>query len=171
MSPEIKLDLYEITTASQTGLLRVTESMKQNKEWNHGYKGTLEDKISKSISGAMAEIALCIYLKIPFEFHTNVGAAPDVKYKNYNIQVRSQTVKKNNNNSLIIRPGGVKPNEIYVFVLSEAPKFTIKGFINSSAVIGKDDYLTDFNLARPKVWAVPLKILSPILLLKDGVWN
>jgi len=108
---------------------------------------------------------------VPFEFHTNVGSQPDVKYKNYKIQVRSQTVKKNNNNSLIIRPKGVKPNEIYVFILSEAPKFIIKGFINSSAVIGKDNYLTDFNLARPKVWAVPLNILSPILLLKDGAWN
>ena len=54
MSPEIELDLYEITTAAQTGLLRVTESMKQKQEWWHGYKGTLEDKIAKSISGAMA---------------------------------------------------------------------------------------------------------------------
>jgi len=171
MSPEIELDLYEITTAAQTGLLRVTESIKLNQDWGHKYSGTLEDKISKSISGAMAEISLCKYFGIPFEFHTNVGSAPDVKYKNYNIQVRSQTVKKNNNNSLIIRPNGVKPNEIYVFILSEAPKFTIKGFINSSAVIGKDNYLTDFNLARPKVWSVPLDILSPILLLKDGAWN
>jgi len=171
MSPEIKLDLYEITTAAQTGLLRVTESIKLNQDWGHKYSGTLEDKISKSISGAMAEISLCKYFGIPFEFHTNVGSAPDVKYKNYNIQVRSQTVKKNNNNSLIIRPNGVKPNEIYVFILSEAPKFTIKGFINSSAVIGKDNFLTDFNLARPKVWAVPLNILSPILLLKDGACN
>jgi len=171
MSPEIELDLYEITTAAQTGLLRVTESIKLNQDWGHKYSGTLEDKISKSISGAMAEIALCKYFGIPFKFHTNVGSAPDVKYKNYNIQVRSQTVKKNNNNSLIIRPQGVKPNEIYVFILSEAPKFTIKGFINSSAVIGKDNFLTDFNLARPKVWAVPLNILSPILLLKDGACN
>ncbi len=171
MSPEIELDLYEITTAAQTGLLRVTESIKLNQDWGHKYSGTLEDKISKSISGAMAEISLCKYFGIPFEFHTNVGSAPDVKYKNYNIQVRSQTVKKNNNNSLIIRPQGVKPNEIYVFILSEAPKFTIKGFINSSAVIGKDNFLTDFNLARPKVWAVPLNILSPILLLKDGACN
>ena len=171
MSPEIELDLYEMTTAAQTGLLRVTESIKQNQEWWHGYKGTLEDKISKSISGAMAEISLCKYLGVPFEFHTNVGSAPDVKYKNYKIQVRSQTLKKNNNNSLIIRPKGVKPNEIYVFILSEAPKFTIKGFINSSAVMGKEDYLTDFNLARPKVWAVPLKILNPIILLKDESLN
>ena len=171
MNPEIELDLYEMTTAAQTGLLRVTESIKQKQEWWHGYKGTLEDKISKSISGAMAEISLCKYFGIPFEFHTNVGSQADVKYKNYKIQVRSQTPKRNNNNSLIIRPNGVKPNEIYVFILSEAPKFIIKGFINSSAVIGKDNYLTDFNLARPKVWAVPLKILSPILLLKDGAWN
>jgi len=171
MNPEIELDLYEITTAAQTGLLRVTESIKLNQDWGHKYSGTLEDKISKSISGAMAEIALCKYFGIPFKFHTNVGSAPDVKYKNYNIQVRSQTVKKNNNNSLIIRPNGVKPNEIYVFILSEAPKFTIKGFINSSAVIGKDNYLTDFNLARPKVWSVPLKILNPIMLLKDEGLN
>ena len=49
MNPEIELDLYEMTTAAQTGLLRVTESIKQNQEWWHGYKGTLEDKISKSI--------------------------------------------------------------------------------------------------------------------------
>ena len=54
MNPEIELDLYEMTTAAQTGLLRVTESIKQKQEWWHGYKGTLEDKISKSISGAMA---------------------------------------------------------------------------------------------------------------------
>ena len=171
MNPEIELDLYEMTTAAQTGLLRVTESIKLNQNWGHDYKGTLEDKISKSISGAMAEQSLCKYLDIPYEFHTNVGSVPDVKYKEYNIQVRSQTPKRNNKNSLIIRPKGVKPNEIYVFILSKAPKFIIKGFINSSAVIGKENYLTDFNLARPKVWSVPLEILSPILLLKDGVCN
>ena len=91
INPTIELDLYEITTAAQTGLLRVTESIKQKQEWWHGYKGTLEDKISKSISGAMAEQSLCKYLKIPYEFHTNVGSAPDVKYKDYKIQVRSQT--------------------------------------------------------------------------------
>ena len=171
INPTIELDLYEMTTAAQTGLLRVTESIKQKQEWWHGYKGTLEDKISKSISGAMAEQSLCKYLDIPYEFHTNVGSVPDVKYKKYNIQVRSQTPKRNNKNSLIIRPKGVKPNEIYVFILSEAPKFIIKGFINSSAVIGKENYLTDFNLARPKVWSVPLEILNPIMLLKDEGLN
>lgn len=168
---EVELNLYEITTASQTGLLRVTESMALEEEWHHGYKGTLEDKISKSISGAMAEIALCKFLEIPYEFHCNVGGKPDVKYQDYNIQVRSQIEKKNNNNSLIIRPQGVKPNQIYVFVLSKAPKFIIKGFISSNVVIGKEKYLTNFGLDRPKCWSVPLEILTPIFLLKDGNWN
>ena len=65
MNPEIELDLYEMTTAAQTGLLRVTESIKLNQDWGYDYKGTLEDKISKSISGAMAEQSLCKYLDIP----------------------------------------------------------------------------------------------------------
>jgi len=57
-----------MTTAAQTGLLRVTESIKLNQEWWHGYKGTLEDKISKSISGAMAEISFANILECHLNF-------------------------------------------------------------------------------------------------------
>ena len=50
-------------------------------------------------------------------------------------------------------------------------RFLIVNLIILGLGYGQSNYLTDFNLARPKGWAVPLNILSPILLLKDGVWN
>jgi len=165
---EVELDLYEMTTAANTGLLRVFESIKHNQSWGYNYSGSLTDQMTKSISGCLAEVAVAKYLKIPFEYHCNVGGVPDIIYKDLKIQVRSQLPKKNN--SLIIRPKAAT-NEIYVYVLDRAPKFIIKGFINSSVVLGKDKYLTDFGLDRPKCFSIPLQILTPIFLLKDSNWN
>ena len=96
--------------------------------------------------------------------------APDILFKDLKIQVRSQTPKRNNRNSLIIRTSA-KPKEIYIYVEDHAPKFIIKGFVNSSAILGTKEYLTDFNLKRPKCHSIPIEQLTPIFLLKDGGWN
>ena len=49
--------------------------------------------------------------------------------------------------------------------------FQIKGFINSSAILGTTKFLTDFGLKRPKTHAIPIEQLTPIFLLKDGNYN
>ena len=86
------------------------------------------------------------------------------------LQVRSQLPKKNN--SLIIRPKGSKPNEIYILVIDKAPIFEIHGFINSTHVLGTNRFLTDFGITdRPKVHSLGLDTLTPIKFLKDGAWN
>ena len=114
---EVKLDLYDIMAASQTGLLRVFESLRLKQDWGHNYKGSVNDQISKSISGACAELAVCRYLETEFNFHVNHGGKADIIWHDIHLQVRSQLPKKNN--SLIIRPKGSKPNEIYILVIDK----------------------------------------------------
>ena len=167
---EIKLDLYDIMAASQTGLLRVFESLRLKQDWGHNYKGSVNDQISKSISGACAELAVCRYLEPEFNFHVNHGGKADIIWHDVHLQVRSQLPKKNN--SLIIRPKGSKPNEIYILVIDKAPIFEIHGFINSTHVLGTNRFLTDFGITdRPKVHSLGLDTLTPIKFLKDGAWN
>ena len=167
---EVDLSLYEMQSAAHLGILRCLESKKLGQEWVHGLKTSLNDMFAKSISGSMAEMAVCKFLNIPFTFTCNVGSAPDILFKDLKIQVRSQTPKRNNRNSLIIRTSA-KPKEIYIYVEDHAPKFIIKGFVNSSAILGTKEYLTDFNLKRPKCHSIPIEQLTPIFLLKDGGWN
>jgi len=167
---EVELDLYEMQSAAHLGILRCLEDIKYKQEWGYGLKASLNEKFAKSISGAMGEMAVCKFLEIPFTFSCNVGGVPDIIYKDLKIQVRSQTPKKNNRNSLILRPTA-KPSEYYVYVEDHAPLFLIKGFINSSAVLGTTKFLTDFGLQRPKTHSIPIEQLTPIFLLKDGSYN
>ena len=167
---EVKLDLYDLMAASQTGLLRVFESLRLKQSWGHNYKGTVNDQIAKSISGACAELAVCRYLNTAFNFHVNHGANPDVMFGSVRCQVRSQLPKKHN--SLIIRPKGSKAGEMYILVIDKSPTFEIKGFVNSSYVLNTTKYLTDFGITdRPEVHSVPIDKLTPINFLKDGAWN
>jgi len=166
----ITLDLYEMQSAAHLGILRCLESEKYQEKWGYNYKGSLNDQMAKSISGAMGEVAVSKFLNIKFQYHCNVGGVPDLIFKDLKLQVRTQTKKVRNLNSLIIRPKA-KKNELYIFVQDEAPKFQIKGFINSSTILGDNKYLTDFGLARPPCYSIPIEQLTPIFLLKDGSWN
>ena len=167
---EVKLDLYEMQSSAHLGILRCLESVRLKQDWGHGFKSTLNEKFARSISGAMSEMSVCKFLEIPFTFSCNVGSVPDIIYKDLNNQVRSQIPKKNNRNSLILRPTA-KPKEIYIYVEDHAPLFLIKGFINSSAVLGTTKFLTDFGLKRPRTHSIPIEQLTPIFLLKDGSYN
>ena len=40
---EIKLDLYDLFAASQTGLTRVFESLRLKQDWGYNYKGSVND--------------------------------------------------------------------------------------------------------------------------------
>lgn len=163
---QIKLDEYEILAAGTTALLRITESMRQNIEWGHGYKGTFGDKVAKSLSGTLAELAVAKCLKVHFNYHVNNFKGADLYFKNQRVQVRCQVPKPNN--SLIIRQDS-SANELYVLVIDRCPLFNIIGFVNSSDVIGKVEYLTDFNKPdRPKVYSVPFFELIPIDSLING---
>jgi len=166
----ITLDLYEMQSAAHLGILRCLESKKHKEEWGYNYKGSLNDQISKSISGSMGEVALAKFLKIKFEYHCNVGGVPDLIFKDLRLQVRTQLEKPNNKNSLIIRPKA-KPGEIYILIIDKAPDFEILGFVNSSYVLGQDRFKTDFGLARPPCYSIPPEKLTPINLLKDSSWN
>ena len=168
MSDNITLDLYELHSASHLGILRCLESIKYNEKWGYNYKGSLNDQMAKSISGACGEKAIAKFLGIKFEYHCNVGGVPDLIYKDLKVQVRTQLPK--NNNSLIIRP---KANcgELYALVIDEAPIFKILGFVNSTHVLGTEKFLTNFGLDRPACHSVPPEKLTPIFLLKNGQWN
>jgi hypothetical protein len=163
---QIKLDEYEILAAGTTALLRITESMRQNIEWGHGYKGTFGDKVAKSLSGTLAELAVAKCLKVHFNYHVNNFKGADLYFQNQRVQVRCQVPKENN--FLIIRQDS-SANELYVLVIDRCPLFNIIGFVNSSDVIGKTEYLTDFGFSnRPKVYSVPFFDLIPIENIFNG---
>jgi hypothetical protein len=165
---EVTLDLYEMQSASHLGILRCLESKKHKESWGYNYKGSLNDQMAKSISGAMGEVAASKFLNIKFEYHANVGGVPDLIFKDLRLQVRTQIPK--NNNSLIIRPKA-KPDEFYILVIDEAPKFKILGFVNSTYVLGQEQWKTTFGLDRPFCYSIPPEKLTPINLLKDSTWN
>ena len=102
----ITLDLYEMQSAAHLGILRCLESEKYQEKWGYNYKGSLNDQMAKSISGAMGEVALAKFLKIKFEYHCNVGGVPDLIFKDLRLQIRTQLTKSNNKNSLIKRTKG-----------------------------------------------------------------
>lgn len=168
MNNEVNLDLYEMQSASHLGILRCLESKKHKENWGYNYKGSLNDQMAKSISGAMGEVAASKFLGIKFEFHANVGGVPDLVFKDLKLQVRTQIPK--NNNSLIIRPKA-KQDEFYILVIDEAPKFKILGFVNSTYVLGQEQWKTTFGLDRPFCYSIPPEKLTPINLLKDSTWN
>ena len=170
MNNEVELDLYELQSSAHLGILRCLESIKHKEKWGYNYKGSLNDQIAKSISGAMGEVAVAKFLNTKFEYHANVGGVPDLIFKDLRLQVRTQLEKPNNKNSLIIRPKA-KPGELYILVIDEAPNFKILGFVNSSYVLGQDRFKTDFGLARPPCYSIPPDKLTPINLLKDSSWN
>ena len=165
---EITLDLYEMQSAAHLGILRCLESKKHKENWGYNYKGSLNDQMAKSISGAMGEVAASKFLGIKFEYHCNVGNVPDLIFKDLRLQVRTQIPK--NNNSLIIRPKA-KQDEFYILVIDEAPKFKILGFVNSTYVLGQEQWKTTFGLDRPFCYSIPPEKLTPINLLKDSTWN
>ena len=168
MNNEVNLDLYEMQSAAHLGILRCLESKKHKESWGYNYKGSLNDQMAKSISGAMGEVAASKFLGIKFEFHANVGGVPDLVFKDLKLQVRTQIPK--NNNSLIIRPKA-KQDEFYILVIDEAPKFKILGFVNSTYVLGQEQWKTTFGLDRPFCYSIPPEKLTPINLLKDSTWN
>ena len=100
-SDKVTLDLYEMQSAAHLGILRCLESIKHKEKWGYGYKGSLNDQFAKSISGAMGEVATAKFLKIKFEYHCNVGGVPDLIYKDLRLQVKTQTIKVRNLNSLL----------------------------------------------------------------------
>jgi len=168
---EVELDLYEMQSASHLGILRCLESIKYKENWGYNYQGTLNDKMAKSISGSLGESAVAKFLNIKFSFTCNHGGKADLIFKDLKIQVRTQLQKPNNKNSLIIRPSTAKQNEIYTLVIDQAPKFILSGFINSSTVLDKKEYLTDFGNNRPPCISIKPEMLTPIFLLKDGSYN
>tara|TARA_R100000501_G_C2564809_1_gene74022 strand:- start:156 stop:665 length:510 start_codon:yes stop_codon:yes gene_type:complete len=167
---EVELDLYELQSAAHLGILRCLETLKHKESWGYGYKGTFNDQIADSISGAMGESAVAKFLNIKFTFTCNHGIEADLIFKDLKLQVRTQRPKKNNRNSLILRPTA-KQKEIYIYVEDHAPVFRIYGFINSSTILGTTKFLTDFGLKRPKTHSIPIEQLTPIFLLKDGSYN
>ena len=82
MNNEVTLDLYEMQSASHLGILRCLESKKHKESWGYNYKGSLNDQMAKSISGAMGEVATAKFLDCSkFEYHCNVGGVPDLIFK------------------------------------------------------------------------------------------
>ena len=170
MNNEVELDLYELQSSAHLGILRCLESIKHKEKWGYNYKGTLNDQFAKSISGANGEAAVAKFLNIKFPYTCNHGSQADLIFKDLKLQVRTQLPKSNNKNSLIIRQKA-ELNQFYILVIDEAPNFKILGFVNSTYVLGQEQWKTTFGLDRPFCYSIPPEKLTPINLLKDSSWN
>jgi hypothetical protein len=161
MSEVIRLTPYEISLAAQVGCMRVTESLRLNQSWGHGYREPVYFKFAKSISGACAEFAVAQYLKIPPQIHVNHGAKADIKVNGTEIQVKSHLHKDDRPPLLYIRQNA-QPGELFCFVTDKSPEFHILGFIMAKDIIFDDSRLTDFGNKRPQVYQLKLSELKPL---------
>lgn len=161
MSEVIRLTPYEISLAAQVGCMRVTESLRLNQSWGHGYNKSLYYKFADSISGACAEFSVAQYLKIPPQIHVNHGAKADIKVNGTEIQVKSHLHKDDRPPLLYIRQNA-QPGELFCFVTDKSPEFHILGFIMASDIIFQESRLTDFGKPRPPVFQLRLDELKPL---------
>jgi hypothetical protein len=158
MNETVTLEWFEIEVASKVGLSRCIENHRQNIGYGWNYDKNFEIGVKDSVQGALAEQAFAKKLNIYYSSHVNYFNEPDLKYNDKNIQIRSQTPKKTN--FLIVRPNA-KDNDIYVLIINRTPEFIIAGGLTAREA-KKPEFLTDFGLQRPKVYAVPLEKLKDV---------
>ena len=160
MSEIVTLTNYQIALAAQVGCMRVTETLRLNQSWGHGYKEPVYFQFAKSISGACAEFAVAQYLKIPPQIHCNNFDRADIVVNGTQIQVKSQLFR--NDSPLLYIRQNAQPGELFCFVSDKSPEFFILGFIMAKDVIFDEKRLTNFGKQRPPVYQLHLKELKPL---------
>lgn len=157
---KINLNWEEILAGAMTGLLRQTESMRQNIAWGHNAHFNNYEKWGITISGSLAEMALAKKMQSYFPHSVNNFQGSDLIINAKSIQVRSQLMTKKTNN-LIIRQNYNK-SDYYFLVGDDLPNFVFFGYISGKDVEHKGEW-TNFNIhSRPYVWSVPIEKLKPI---------
>jgi hypothetical protein len=86
----INLNWEEILSGAITGLLRQSESMRQNISWGHNANFNIYDKWGMTISGSLCEQALAKKMKSYFSHSVNNFYGSDLIINNKSVQVRSQ---------------------------------------------------------------------------------
>ena len=157
---KIQLNWEEILSGGLTGMLRQTESMRQNISWGHNANFNLYDKWGMTISGSLCEMALAKKMSSYFGHTVNNVHGSDSIIDNKCVQVRSQLMTKKTNN-LIIRQG-YKKTDYYFLVGDDTPTYRFFGYI-PPLDIEKHGQWTNFNKTdRPYVWSVPIDKLKPL---------
>jgi len=157
---KIQLNWEEILSGGLTGMLRQTESMRQNISWGHNANFNLYDKWGMTISGSLFEMALAKKMSSYFGHTVNNFHGSDLIIDNKCVQVRSQLMTKKTNN-LIIRQG-YKKTDYYFLVGDDTPTYRFFGYI-PPLDIEKHGKWTNFNKTdRPYVWSVPIDKLKPL---------
>tara|TARA_R110001606_G_scaffold397006_1_gene572324 strand:+ start:268 stop:564 length:297 start_codon:yes stop_codon:yes gene_type:complete len=93
---KIQLNWEEILSGGLTGMLRQTESMRQNISWGHNANFNLYDKWGMTISGSLCEMALAKKMSSYFGHTVNNFHGSDLIIDNKCVQVRSQLMTKKN---------------------------------------------------------------------------
>ena len=163
--PTIELRWEEILSSAITGLLRQTESMRQNISWGHGASFDIYKQWGMTVSGSICEQALAKKMDSYFPHSVNNFKGSDLHIDGKSIQVRSQLMTKKTNN-LIIRQG-YKESDYYFLVGDETPIYTFFGYISAKDIRKKGTW-TNFNITtRPYVWSVPIENLKRITEFKN----
>jgi len=157
---KIQLNWEEILSGGLTGMLRQTESMRQNISWGHNANFNLYDKWGMTISGSLCEMALAKKMSSYFGHTVNNFHGSDLIIDNKCVQVRSQLMTKKTNN-LIIRQG-YKKTDYYFLVGDDTPTYRFFGYIPPLDIENHGQW-TNFNKTdRPYVWSVPIDKLKPL---------
>jgi hypothetical protein len=146
----ITLTVTEILAGANVGIARRIKSLFA--EYDH-YKHADKSDWAMDIDGALAEQAFAKYRGVYWNCSNGTFKAPDVeKY-----QTRSTSHR---NGHLIVRPND-EGNEVFVLIITKAPKFYIRGWM-TTAEAKQDKYWHDDS------WWVPQTDVHDIASLPDG---
>lgn len=156
----VDLNWEEILSGAITGLLRQSESMRQNIAWGHNANFNIYDKWGMTISGSLCEMALAKKMKSYFSHSVNNFHGSDLIINNKSVQVRSQLMSKKTNN-LIIRQS-YKKTDFYFLVGDDTPTYTFFGYIAPKDIETFGEWTNFGHNSRPYVWSIPIDKLKPI---------
>jgi hypothetical protein len=156
----VELKWEEIFSGAFTGLLRQSESMRNNIKWGHGAKFSIYEEWGRSISGTICEMALSKKMQSYFSHSVNNYFGKDLIINNKPVQVRSQLHSKQNKSLIIRKP--FNHEDYYFLVGDDTPNYYFYGYILARDVSSVGNWTNFNNDNRPYVWSVPFDKLKPI---------
>ena len=150
----LELTSIELSIAKMVGMERYNESVAQRLTNSYGSSLDPKVRIQRDISGASGEMAAAKAFGLYWPAGVNTYHSPDF---GQNVQIRTGS---EDFHSLIVRSND-SSNEIYIFVIDHAPKFSLMGWMFGHEA-KKDCYLRA-AAKRPASWFVPQLDLHDIV--------
>ncbi len=158
---KIKLNTNEVELAFETSKKRFIGNLKMGKAFSYGYEKGMKGELYDSFLGCLGEIAYAKASNTFFNgsYSDNLERYTDSDFQN-NIEVRTQDIKKDRSNFLLIRPGE-KHGKYFLVIHNGNYEFNILG----SFIFDKPmpERLTDFGYPnRPPAYRININELKPL---------